>query len=292
MIRGRRPAYQPWTIKVRWVVYTLGTVQAEPTEGRSLRQSWQDEPYPPIFQQHCVPQWGRGGGPSTNRTVNTRGHKMDGLNINLWSALCHTRKNTQTLGRSWVSWYQRPVLRGRLVEEGRVIRLMLFIKHIRLNANAHYSLSADFTTFFTFSWVRREDQFPGTTLSPASVICAVLSSRASLRSVSGFGHRSSDCQRCSVGDLLLVLNALDGCVNLLPAVRCPLLLREPGGSWVTFTSASAGAHVWGPRRLSATTTQLCRKPSGCLDYLRTKKTSGLVISGIDPNRQALGLFHT
>lgn len=36
------------------------------------------------------------------------------------------------------------MLRGRLVEEGRVIRLMLFIKHIRLNANAQYSLSADF----------------------------------------------------------------------------------------------------------------------------------------------------
>lgn len=148
MIRGRRPAYQPRKIKVRWGVYTLGTVQAEPTEGRSLRRSWQDEPYPPIFQQHCVPQWGRGGGPSTNRTVNTRGHKMDGLNINLWSALCHTRKNTQTLGRSWVSWYQRPVLCGRLVEEGRVIRLMLFMKHIRLNANEHYSLGAGFYNFF------------------------------------------------------------------------------------------------------------------------------------------------
>lgn len=30
----------------------------------------------------------------------------------------------------------RPVLRGSLVEEGRVIRLVLFLKHIRLNANA------------------------------------------------------------------------------------------------------------------------------------------------------------
>lgn len=89
--------------------------------------------------------------------------------------------------------------------------------------------------------MRRE--VPRMTLCPASVICVVLSSRASLRSVSGFGHRSSDSQRCSVGDLLLFLDALDGCVNLLPAVLCPLLLREPGGGRVTFTSASAGAHV-------------------------------------------------
>lgn len=50
MIRGRRLAYQPWTIKVGWSVYTLGTVQAEPTEGTFLRQSWQDEPCPTILQ--------------------------------------------------------------------------------------------------------------------------------------------------------------------------------------------------------------------------------------------------
>lgn len=87
--------------------------------------------------------------------------------------------------------------------------------------------------------------------------------RASLRSASGLGHRSRDCQRCSVGDLLRSLNAFDGCVNLLPAVRCPLLLREPGGGWVTFTSASAGAHVWGGATAQRDYRAAVQK--GCLD---------------------------
>lgn len=98
----------------------------------TIRPSWQDEPQPPVFQlqeQLRVPR----GGPSTHRSVNTQDHKTDGLSINLWSALCHTHNYTQTLGRSWVSWYQWPVSGRRPVEDGGVRRLMLFINPVRLN---------------------------------------------------------------------------------------------------------------------------------------------------------------
>lgn len=121
-----------------------------------------------------------------------------------------------------------------------------------------------------FSLARREDKF--LTWLCLRRALSVLSCHRTLRCALLVGlDIAPDCQLCSVGHLLLFLNILDGCVNQLPVVLCPLLLREPGGGWVIFTSASAGAHVWGVRLFSATITQLCRKAISLLGLFMNKE---------------------
>lgn len=134
-------------------------------------------------------------------------------------------------------------------------------------------ISTTFQVVFSLLGERRTC-IPERTLSPASIICVLVIARlvALCSWVRTLLQRLSALRRARFAGFL---NVLDGCVNLLPAVLWPLLLRELGRGWITFTSASAGAHV-----------RACE----CLVRVWSSCAQIHVISGIDSNTQAGGLF--